>query len=151
MVALYLKSPAFEDGAEIPRRHGYKNGNASPPLEFGGIPEGCRSLALVMDDPDAVGAVGKVWLHWTVWNVGPDRTRFDDSSAPPGSAQGVTDFDSAGYGGPAPPDRRHTYVFTLYALDRALDVPAGAGRREVEDAMVGHVVEKAVLTGTYAP
>lgn len=152
MAALRLSSPAFEDGAEIPRRHGYKGGNAPPPLEFFGVPDGCRSLALVVDDPDALKPAGRVWVHWIVWNMPPDAGRVGGAaSLPGGAAEGLTDFGSTGYGGPAPPDGRHTYVFTLYALDAQLGLAAGSDRAALEAALEGHVIERAVLTGTYAP
>lgn len=150
-MTLSLSSPAFQDGGEIPRRYGYKNGNASPPLEISGVPPGCEELVLIMDDPDAVAAVGKVWVHWTVWNIRPDTDRIGESAAPSGCRQGATDFGETGYGGPAPPDRRHTYVFRLYAVDTRLDAPQGAERNAVEKSMADHIIEHAVLTGTYEP
>ena len=104
----------FSDGGEIPRECGYKNGNEAPLLRASGIPEGTKSLALIMDDPDAMGAVGKVWVHWVAWNIDPTKTELAKST------EGMTDFGEVGYGGPAPPDKIHTYVFKLYALDSEL-------------------------------
>ena len=109
-----------------------------------------------MDDPDAMGAVGKVWVHWVIWNINPDTKQFNDA------LEGMTDFGELGYGGPAPPDKRHTYVFKLYALDCILDLPVethveGQGwmssstKADVEKAMEGHIIEQTQLTGTYAP
>ena len=142
---LQLTSSAFSYGDEIPRQFGYKNGNEEPPLTINGIPEGTKSLALIMDDPDAMGAVGKVWVHWVVWNINPDTKRFNDA------LEGMTDFGEVGYGGPAPPDKRHTYVFKLYALDCELDLPNESTKTDLETAMEGHIIEQATLTGTYAP
>ena len=142
---LQLTSSAFSYGDEIPRQFGYKNGNEEPPLTINGIPEGTKSLALIMDDPDAMGAVGKVWVHWVVWNINPDTKRFNDA------LEGMTDFGEVGYGGPAPPDKRHTYVFKLYALDTKLDLSNESTKADVEKAMEGHIIEQATLTGTYAP
>ena len=142
---LQLTSSAFSYGDEIPRQFGYKNGNEEPPLTINGIPEGTKSLALIMDDPDAMGAVGKVWVHWVVWSINPDTKRFNDA------LEGMTDFGEVGYGGPAPPDKRHTYVFKLYALDTKLDLPNESTKADVEKAMEGHINEQATLTGTYAP
>ncbi len=150
-MALTLQSEAFGHGQEIPRRHGYKNGNASPPLGVSGIPAGTESLALIMDDPDAMGAVGKVWVHWVVWDIDPAAADFAENSVPGGAVQGETDFGQSGYGGPAPPDREHTYVFKLYALDRKLGLPAGSRKSQVEDSIRGHVLEEARLEGRYAP
>ena len=146
---LKLTSSAFSDGGEIPREYGYKNGNKVPPLTVSGIPEGTESLALIMDDPDAMGAVGKVWVHWVVWNLTWFADGKPDFSRP--TKQGMTDFGEVGYGGPAPPDKRHTYVFKLYAFDTDLDLPDKSTKADVEKAMEGHIVDQATLTGTYAP
>ena len=146
-----LRSGAFAHGGEIPREHGYKSGNRSPPLEISGVPPGAKSLALVMDDPDAVGAVGKVWTHWVVWDIDPSAAGIGGGQPPPGCLEGATDFGGTGYGGPAPPDREHTYVFKLYALDRKLGLAAGSTKRELEEAMSGRVVAEARLEGRCAP
>ena len=147
---LKLTSSSFEDGGEIPRECGYKNGNKEPPLTVSGIPEGTKSLALIMDDPDAMAAVGKVWVHWVVWNIPPESDRLVSSFLVEGT-EGTTDFGEVGYGGPAPPDKRHTYVFKLYALDSELDLPDASTKADVEKAMEGHIIEQATLEGTYAP
>ena len=148
---LKLTSFAFSDGGEIPRECGYKNGNRRPPLRFNLIPEATKSLALIMDDPDAMGAVGKIWVHWVIWNIIPQARASSlivgDNYAP----EGMTDFGEVGYGGPAPPDKTHTYVFKLYALDSELDLPDKSTKAEVEKAMEGHIIEQTQLTGTYAP
>ena len=145
---LKLTSSAFSDGGEIPRECGYKNGNKVPPLTVSGIPEGTKSLALIMDDPDAMEPAGKVWVHWVVWNM--DLT-FLPSIENLDKIEGMTDFGEVGYGGPAPPDKRHTYVFKLYALDSELDLPTESTKADVEKAMEGHILEQTQLTGTYAP
>ena len=142
---LKLTSSAFSDGDEIPRECGYKNGNKQPPLTVSGVPEGTKSLALIMDDPDAMGAVGKVWVHWVAWNIEP-TTELENLTT-----EGMTDFGEVGYGGPAPPDKRHTYVFKLYALDGMLDLSNESTKADVEKAMEGHIIEQTQLTGTYAP
>ena len=151
---LELTSPAFSDGGEIPREYGYKNGNQKPPLRIhvttyqeGGT--GIDSLVLIMDDPDAMGAVGKVWVHWVVWNFTFHVDGKPDWGRP--TKEGMTDFGEVGYGGPAPPDKRHTYVFKLYALDTKLDLPDKSTKADVEKAMEGHIIEQTQLTGTYAP
>jgi len=146
MVNLKLTSSAFSDGGEIPREYGYKNGNKVPPLTVSGIPEGTKSLALIMDDPDAMEPAGKVWVHWVAWNIEPTTTELENLTT-----EGMTDFGEVGYGGPAPPDKRHTYVFKLYALDSELDLPDKSTKADVEKAMEGHTVDQAKLTGTYAP
>jgi len=136
---------SFLDGGVIPRVCGYKNGNNRPFLKFSGKPKGTESLTLIMDDPDAMGAVGKVWVHWVVWNIDPTKTELAKST------EGMTDFGEVGYGGPAPPDKMHTYVFKLYALDSELDLPDKSTKADVEKAMEGHIIEQAILEGTYAP
>jgi len=143
---LQLTSNAFSHGGEIPRKYGYKNGNEKPPLTINGVPDGTKSLALIMDDPDAMGAVGKVWAHWVVWNIDPTTTELENLTE-----EGMTDFGEVGYGGPAPPDKRHTYVFKLYALDSALDLSGESSKADVEKSMEGHIIEQATLEGTYAP
>ena len=147
---LKLTSSDFSDGGEIPREYGYKNGNQEPPLSASGIPEGTESLALIMDDPDAMGAVGKVWVHWVAWNITPDQ-ETGDMFIDLTTIEGMTDFGEVGYSGPAPPDKRHTYVFKLYALAIDLDLPDKSTKVDVEKAMEGHIVDQATLTGTYAP
>jgi Raf kinase inhibitor-like YbhB/YbcL family protein len=149
-----LTSSDFSDGGEIPRECGYKNGNRAPRLKWNSLdtfPAGTlpNSFALIMDDPDAMEAVGKVWVHWVVWNIPPKQDKLglthDDG------ADGMTDFGEVGYGGPAPPDKRHTYIFKLYALDIELDLPNESTKADVEKAMEGHIIEQTQLTGTYAP
>ena len=156
MTKLELTSPAFSDGGEIPRECGYKHGNEEPPLKIECAYTRIKRLALIMDDPDAMGAVGKVWVHWVVWNIEPGALKefqYENSQTPEIglSDKGMTDFGEVGYGGPAPPDKRHTYVFKLYALDSILDLPEGSTKSELEKAMEGHIIEQTQLTGTYAP
>ena len=146
---LKLTSLDFEDGGEIPRIFGYKNGNKHPTLFVSDMPEGTEYLALIMDDPDAMGAVGKVWVHWVVWNIRWNTAAI--TSDYQNGTEGMTDFGEVGYGGPAPPDKKHTYVFKLYALDTKLDLPEGSTKADVEKAMEGHIIEQTQLTGTYAP
>jgi len=149
---MQLTSSGFSDGDEMPIELGYKNGNETPDLSINEIPDGTKSLALIMDDPDAMGAVGKVWVHWVVWNIDPTREFI--TGAPQESrkfVEGMTDFGEVGYGGPAPPDKRHTYVFKLYALDTKLDLPDKSTKADLEKTMEGHIIEQTQLTGTYAP
>ena len=165
-----LTSSAFSDGGEIPRECGYKNGNKVPPLAVSGIPEMTESLVLIMDDPDAMGPAGKVWLHWLVWDIfrnEPEQEDEMDSFPGNNCIEGESDFyGEVGYGGPAPPDKRHTYVFKVYALDCTLGGQAEdldttmpefvdgnypVTKAKVEEAMEGHIIEQTQLTGTYAP
>ena len=131
----------FDEGAEIPKKFGYKFENEEPNISFNRPPSSTTTLALIMDDPDAMGAVGKVWLHWLQYH------NLTESSP----VEGKTDFDEIGYGGPAPPDGRHTYIFKGYALDTLLDLKEGYSKQELEVAMQGHILAEAKLTGTFAP
>ncbi|HSG73982.1 MAG TPA: YbhB/YbcL family Raf kinase inhibitor-like protein [Nitrosopumilaceae archaeon] len=151
MVKITLESPAFTSGEEIPKKYGYKFDNLSPPLKIGSVPSDSKSLALVMDDPDAMGAVGKVWVHWIMWNIDPSTTDISEGSSPSGSIEGKTDFGEIGYGGPAPPDKRHTYVFKLYALKTKLDLKKGATKAELEKEMSDQIISQTSLKGTFAP
>ena len=140
MSELSIISTDFEEGGEIPKNCGYKHGNEKPELDFMGMENEPFPWAMIMDDPDAMGAVGKVWVHWLEYG------NTDDSVT-----EGKNDFGEIGYGGPAPPDGRHTYVFKLYELDTDLDLKEGFSKQELEDAMKGHIIAEAKLTGTYAP
>ena len=148
---LHLESSAFQNGKEIPKKYGYKNGNISPPLLITGVPSDSQSLVLIMDDPDAKAAVGKVWVHWIVWNIDPSVTKIDENSLPSDCVEGKTDFNEIGYGGPAPPDKRHTYIFKLYALNKKLDLKSDSTKNQVENAIEGSIILQTKLEGTYAP
>ena len=140
MSELSIISTDFEEGGEIPKNCGYKHGNEKPELDFMGMENEPFPWAMIMDDPDAMAAVGKVWVHWLEYG------NTDDSVT-----EGKNDFGEIGYGGPAPPDGRHTYVFKLYELDTDLDLKEGFSKQELEDVMKGHIIAEAKLTGTYAP
>ncbi|MFO8109517.1 MAG: YbhB/YbcL family Raf kinase inhibitor-like protein [Thermoplasmata archaeon] len=151
MSALKLESPAFENGKKIPRKYGYKKKNINPPLNIKGVSDGTKSLALIMDDPDAMAPAGKVWDHWVIWNISPNTKKIKEGSVPKEAVEGKSDYGEIGYGGPAPPDKEHTYVFKLYALDNTLPLKKGATKDKLKKAMKGHVLAKSVLKGTYAP
>ncbi len=149
--SLSLQSPVFADGERIPTEYGYDQRNVNPPLRIAGIPSEASSLTLIMDDPDAVEPAGKVWLHWLVWNIPPETTELPEGWKPTTAIQGTNDFGETGYGGPAPPDREHTYRFKLYALDTELDLQASADKSAVGSAMAGHILARTQLEGTFAP
>ena len=136
-----LISSDFQEGNEIPKKFGYKHGNEQPNVEFNSIPAETKTLAIIMDDPDAMKAVGKVWVHWLQYH---NLSTFSP-------IEGKTDFGEIGYGGPAPPDGRHTYIFKAYSLDTELDLKEGFSKQELEDAMKDHILAEAKLTGTFAP
>lgn len=151
MSEIKLTSPKFSDGEKIPRKYGYANENINLPLKIYGVPDQTESLALVMDDPDAMEPAGKIWDHWVIWNISPDIEIIEEDDVPQGSVEGKNDYKKLGYGGPNPPDKEHTYIFKLYALDTKLDLKRGSTKDDLEGAMKGHVIDKTKLTGTYAP
>ncbi len=141
-----IESPAFSHEGVIPVRYTCDGDNISPPLAFFDIPERSQSLALVVDDPDAPL---KVWTHWVVWNIRPDTATVAEGEIPAGGVEGMTDFGKRRWGGPCPPSGTHRYFFTLYALDTILDIDPASEKEDVEQAMEGHVIEKAELMGLY--
>lgn len=151
MTEMTLTCTSFEDGERIPDEHGYGVENTNPRLEISGVPDEARSLALIVDDPDAREPAGKIWDHWLVWNVDPSTTVAPEDWDPTDAVEGRNDFGERGWGGPKPPDGEHTYRFLLYALDVELDLEPDADKDDLYDAAEGHLVEKATLEGTYAP
>ena len=146
-----LESYAFENGKVIPRKYGYKIENLSPPLQISEIPEGTKSLVLIMDDPDAMVAVGKVWVHWVLWNISPNTKEIHENTIPKDSIEGKNDFDIIGYGGPAPPDKEHTYIFKLYALNETLTLKQGSTKTDVEQSIKNNILDETKLEGKFAP
>ncbi|HEY9856216.1 MAG TPA: YbhB/YbcL family Raf kinase inhibitor-like protein [Stenomitos sp.] len=148
---LALQSPAFSAGGAIPAAYTCDGPNVSPPLRWSGVPEGAKSLALLVEDPDAPG---KTWSHWVLYNLPPTQTGLAEDvptqeALPNDAQQGHNDFGKVGYGGPCPPSGTHHYVFKLYALDAPLSIGGVATRADVLSAMQGHVLAEGELTGTY--
>jgi Raf kinase inhibitor-like YbhB/YbcL family protein len=146
MPDLELTSPAFDDGEPIPSKHTADGEETPPPLEWNFVPEGTRSLALIVHDPDAPSGD---FTHWLAWNIDPDSSGLGEGvPAPP---QGTNGFGQTGYGGPAPPEGHgtHRYFHRLYALDTELDLEPGAAREQLQDAIESHVLAEAKLMGTY--
>lgn len=141
-----VTSPAFKHEGMIPSRYTCDGRDMTPPLRFEDLPKGAASLALVLDDPDAPMGT---FDHWVVWNIPPGTTSVEEGREPQG-VQGRTSFGRMGYGGPCPPRGVHRYFFKLYALDAMLNLPAGSRKRDLEQAMKGHVIEQAVLMGKYS-
>lgn len=153
-----LESPAFDDGASIPRRHTADGPDVSPALSWTDTPPGTEELALIVDDPDAPRT--DPWVHWVAHGIPPQLQELPEGiprmrppASPEGLIQGVNSFseDRIGYRGPAPPEGHgpHHYRFTLYALDRAVELPPGASKEDLVDAMDGHILASATLTGVY--
>jgi Raf kinase inhibitor-like YbhB/YbcL family protein len=136
-----VSSSAFEANGTIPRKYTCNGENINPPLEFEGIPEEADSLVLIMDDPDAPM---KTFTHWIVWNIEP-VAKIEEDSIP--GIEGINDFRKIAYGGPCPPSGTHRYFFRVYALDRQLELKAGASRKELESEMIGHIIAEGELMG----
>jgi Raf kinase inhibitor-like YbhB/YbcL family protein len=141
-----LQSSAFEHGGPIPRRHSCEGEDLSPPLAWSGAPKGTRSLALVVDDPDAPAGT---FTHWLGWGLDTGAGRLGEGEA--GPVEGRNDFGTSGYRGPCPPPGhgRHRYSFRLYALDSDPGLRPGASKRELERALEGHTLAVVELVGTY--
>ena len=140
MSTFSITSEDFKEGEEIPKKFGYKFENKQPHIEIHNVPENTMTIALIMDDPDAMAAVGKIWVHWLQFFDFPSKNLI---------IEGKTDFDEIGYGGPAPPNGRHTYIFKAYALDTTPELKKGYSKQELEDAMKGNIIAEAKLTGTF--
>jgi Raf kinase inhibitor-like YbhB/YbcL family protein len=141
-----LRSDAFEHGQPIPARHSCDSEDRSPPLSWTEPPEDARSLALVVDDPDAPSGT---FTHWLAWGIDPAAGGLGEGE--PAPREGRNDFGNTGYGGPCPPPGHgvHHYSLRLAALDSELDLAVGAGKQELEQALAGHVLTVAELIGTY--
>lgn len=155
-MSLKLISGAFAHAAEIPRRFTCDGQDVSPPLAWSGVPEGAKSLALVVDDPDAPDpkAPRMVWVHWILYNIPPSATGLAEgvsgSQLPAGTREGTNNWQRTGYGGPCPPIGRHRYFHRLYALDALLPDLARPEKAKLERAMTGHIIGQTELIGTYA-
>jgi len=152
-MTLRLTSTAFADGADIPSRHTCEGQDVSPPLAWSGVPARTKSLALIVDDPDAPdpAAPQMTWVHWILYNLPvaagglPEAVR----KLPDGTLEGVNDWKRTGYRGPCPPVGRHRYFFRLYALDTVLSNLVHPKKSELEARIKGHVIGQAELMGTY--
>ncbi len=149
-MTLELFSKAFAMGGALPARHTADGVNVSPPLHWTGVPRGARSLALIVEDPDAPA---KTWVHWLCWNIPASLKGIEEDVGPddPRLRQGLNSFGGCGWGGPRPPCRKgaHRYVLRLYALDKLLDLAPGADREALEAQMHGHVLAAARLMAKY--
>lgn len=154
-MTMTLESPAFAHDGAIPALHTCEGRDASPPLRWSGVPAAARSLALIVDDPDAPdpAAPKRVWVHWVLYNLPRDANGLEEavSSAglPAGTREGRNDWGRTGYGGPCPPIGRHRYFHKLYALDTVLPDLQQPDKAGLLKAMQGHVIAEAELVGTY--
>jgi Raf kinase inhibitor-like YbhB/YbcL family protein len=154
-MALILTSPAFADHAAIPSQYTCEGADISPPLAWSQAPAGTKSLALIIDDPDAPDprAPKMTWVHWVIVNLPAAARGLPEGAAergmPPGAVQGLNDWKRAGYGGPCPPIGSHRYFHKLYALDTVLTGLERPTKAQLLSAMQGHVLAEAELIGTY--
>ena len=155
-MAMELSSSAFTHNGDIPGRHTCEGADQSPPLAWSGLPAGTKSLALIVDDPDAPdpAAPKMTWVHWVLYNLPPGTPGLAAGQSrpqdlPAGTREGLNDWQRTGYGGPCPPIGRHRYVHKLYALDTVLPVLQPPTKAALEKAMQGHVLGKAELVGHY--
>lgn len=150
---MQLRSPAFRPGGAIPSRHTCDGDNVSPAFTWTDAPAGTKSFVLVLYDPDASRDGG--FTHWVVFDIDPAERQIDENAPKHAQfaefgVQGNNGLGELGYTGPCPPSGTHSYIARLFALDTELNLKPGSSRQEVEDAMQGHVIDHAALSGTYA-
>jgi Raf kinase inhibitor-like YbhB/YbcL family protein len=154
-VTLKVSSSAFEQGGSIPSLYTCEGKDISPPIAWSGLPSNTKSVAMIVDDPDAPDPAKpqRVYAHWIVYNLPPQTTALAENASkrgmPDGAVQGKNDWGKTEYGGPCPPIGRHRYFFKLYALDTTLTGLAKATKADLEKAMKGHIVDSGELMGTY--
>ena len=146
MGTLMMTSTAFPPNGMIPSTYTCDGDDLNPPLRIEYIPPAARSLALIVDDPDAPRGM---WVHWVVWNISPTTMEIAENSVPAGGVQGMNDFQKDAYGGPCPPAGTHRYFFKLYALDTTLRLGTNTDKAALEAAMQGHILAAAELIGRY--
>ncbi|PIY95972.1 MAG: YbhB/YbcL family Raf kinase inhibitor-like protein [Candidatus Kerfeldbacteria bacterium CG_4_10_14_0_8_um_filter_42_10] len=142
-----ITSSAFQNNQSIPAKYSCDGEDVNPPLAFSELPDNIQSLALIVDDPDAPAGT---WVHWIVWNINPATAEISENSVPKGAIEGITSAGQAGYSGPCPPSGEHRYFFKLYALAAMLQLDASADKAALKQAMQGHILAQANLTGLYS-
>ena len=146
MGELKISSPIFENNDNIPRKYTCDGMDISPPLLIENVPTDAKSLALIVDDPDA--PVG-TWVHWVLWNINPGTKEIKENRVPEGAKQGTNDFRKHDYGGPCPPSGTHRYFFKLYALDNLPELSPGSKKADLEKSMKGHIISQTQIIGLY--
>jgi Raf kinase inhibitor-like YbhB/YbcL family protein len=144
-----LSSSAFTHKGSIPKKYTCDGEDISPPLAISNVPQGTKSIALIVDDPDAPAPPAGGWVHLVAWNIDAGTSLIEEEVLPEGVALGMNDFGRSEYGGPCPPSGTHRYFFKAYALDTTLTLPRGSSKAELEEAMEGHILARAELMGTY--
>jgi Raf kinase inhibitor-like YbhB/YbcL family protein len=143
MKELTVSSPAFENNKLIPAKYTCDGDNVNPPLTIEGVPDGTKSLVLIVDDPDAPMGT---WDHWIVWNI-PPTNKIEKNTVP--GTEGINDSRKHSYSGPCPPSGTHRYFFKVYALDTKLDLSPNSRKKDAEKAMQDHILAKGELVGLY--
>lgn len=138
-----ISSPEFENNQVMPKRLSCQGDDVNPLLIIDGIPKETKSLALIVDDPDAPSGI---WVHWLVYDM-PVVSRIEENSIP--GKQGINSASQKNYHGPCPPSGTHRYFFKIFALDKILNLNEGLTKEELEQAIDGHILDKAELLGLY--
>jgi Raf kinase inhibitor-like YbhB/YbcL family protein len=146
MGTLKITSTAFSHSEMIPAKYTCDGADVNPLLAIENVPGNARSLALIVDDPDAPAGM---WVHWVVWNIDPKTREISEGAVPKGAQQGMSDFRKLEYGGPCPPSGTHRYFFKLYALDTLLNLGKGATKADLEKSMKGRILAQAEIIGRY--
>lgn len=136
----------FEHNGNIPSKYTCDGDDKAPILNILDVPKDAKELVLIVDDPDAPMGL---WVHWILYNISPDVEVIDNDNLPSGVKQGMTNFGRLGWGGPCPPDGMHRYFFKLYALDTSLNLKEGLNKKELEEKIKNHIIEKTELIGLY--
>jgi Raf kinase inhibitor-like YbhB/YbcL family protein len=145
MKELTVTSPAFQPNQTIPEKYSCNSQNINPPINIEGIPQGTRSLALILDDPDAPSGT---FDHWIAWNISPSQTKIAEHTAP--GVEGLNGLGEHGYTGPCPPPGKpHRYTFRVYAVDTELGLGANSHKKDLESALKGHILAEGKLIGLY--
>lgn len=141
-----ISSVVFENNGKIPKKYTCDGENVSPPLKISNVPKNAKSLALILDDPDAPKGT---FTHWTVWGISPKKSQFGEGEKK-GFIEGTTSLNKPGYVGPCPPSGVHRYFFKLYALDSQVDISTKSKKQELAAAMQNHIIQTATLVGKYS-
>jgi Raf kinase inhibitor-like YbhB/YbcL family protein len=154
-MTLKVMSSSFQQGGSIPTKYTCDGDDLSPPLSWSGVPNNAKSVALIVDDPDAPDPANpqRVYVHWVVYNIPPQTTTLPENASergiPAGGIQAKNDWGKTEYGGPCPPIGEHRYFFKVYALDTVLNEIKDATKADIERAMKGHIINSGELMGTY--
>lgn len=146
-LTMQITSDAFNNNESIPSKYTCDGSNMNPPLSLDGIQPEAKSVALIVDDPDAPAGT---WTHWLVWNIDPVTAEIVEGAFPKNAVQGVNDFGKVEYGGPCPPSGEHRYYFKAYSLGKMLDLPSGSSKDDLLSAMENHILQTSELIGLYS-